>query len=71
MNVAFIGYVFKLCKSHEAENVLGRLTGDQGEGAYTGEGGDVQVHPLQIGRKFNNAVNPFAKAPETLEPVPH
>lgn len=49
----------------------GRLTGDQGEGAYAGKGGDVQVHPLQVAGEFNDAVNPLPEAPQALEPVPH
>lgn len=47
------------------------LTCDKGKGANAGEGGDVQVHPLQIGGEFNNAVNPLPKSPQALEPVPH
>lgn len=47
------------------------LTCDQGKSAYAGEGGHIQVHPLQISRELNNAVNPLPKAPQALEPVPH
>lgn len=47
------------------------LTGDQSEGADAGEGGDVQVHPLQIGGELNDAVNPLPEAPQALEAVPH
>lgn len=47
------------------------LTGDQGEGAHAGEGGHVQVHPLQVGGEFHDAVDPLPEAPQALEPVPH
>lgn len=53
------------------QSVFEHLTCDQGEGAYAGEGGDVQIHPLQIGRELYDAVNPLPKSPQALEPVPH
>lgn len=47
------------------------LTCDQSESTYAGEGGDVQIHPLQISGELDDAVNPLPEAPQALEPVPH
>lgn len=55
----------------DSKSVPECLTGHQGEGTQAGEGGDVQVHPLQISRELEDAVDPLPEAPQALEPVPH
>lgn len=55
----------------EVPDVVGSLTGQQGQGAHAGEGGHVQVHPAQAGRELKDAVDPLAEAPQALEAGPH
>lgn len=61
-----------LCNHYVFKPIVSELlTGHQGEGTYAGKGGDVHVHLLQFGGKFNNAVNPLPEASCALESVPH
>lgn len=55
----------------EVLDVVGFLTGQQGQGAHAGEGGHIQVHPAQAGRELKDAVDPLAEAPKALEAGPH
>lgn len=45
------------------------LTCHHSQGSDARERGDVDVHVLQVGGKFNNGINPFPKAPDALQPV--
>ena len=45
------------------------LTCDHSQGSNAGEGRNVDVHILQVGGEFNNGINPFPKATNTLQPV--
>lgn len=54
-----------------SQNVEYFLTGQQGEAADTGEGGQVQVHPLQAAGELEDAVDPVPEASQAPEPGPH
>lgn len=55
----------------EVLDMVGSLTGQQGQSAHAREGGHVQVHPAQASRELKDAVDPLAEAPQALEARPH
>lgn len=53
------------------EKAAGALTSDYDQRRQTGEGGDVELHPMEGLGKLQDGVDPVAEAPDTLRFVQH